>query len=72
LLKGADIVGVFWGSFLERDPAGHRANTKQIIDWVTAGKLSAHVQAVYPLADAADALKALAARKVMGKIVLHP
>jgi NADPH2:quinone reductase len=72
LLKGCDIVGVFWGSFIERDPAGHRANTKQILDWCAQGKLSAHVQAVYPLADAADALKALAARKVMGKIVLNP
>ena len=72
LLKGCDIVGVFWGSFVERDPTGHRANTKQIVDWVTAGKLSAHIQAVYPLADAADALKALAARKVMGKIILRP
>jgi NADPH2:quinone reductase len=72
LLKGCDIVGVFWGSFIERDPAGHRANTRQILDWVAAGKLSAHVQATYPLADAAAALKALAARKVMGKIVLRP
>jgi NADPH2:quinone reductase len=72
LLKGCDIVGVFWGSFIERDPAGHRANTRQILDWVAAGKLSAHVQATYPLADAAAALNALAARKVMGKIVLHP
>jgi NADPH2:quinone reductase len=72
LLKGCDIVGVFWGSFVERDPAGHRANTRQILDWVVAGKLSAHVQATYPLADAANALKALAARKVMGKIILRP
>lgn len=72
LLKGCDIVGVFWGSFIERDPAGHRANTRQILDWVASGKLSAHVQATYPLADAANALKALAARKVMGKIVLKP
>lgn len=72
LLKGCDIVGVFWGSFVQRDPAGHIANTKQIVDWVAAGKLSAHVQAAYPLADAAIALKALAARKVMGKIVLNP
>jgi NADPH2:quinone reductase len=72
LLKGCDIVGVFWGSFVERDPAGHRANTRQIIDWVVSGKLSAHVQAAYPLDDAATALKALAARKVMGKIVLKP
>jgi NADPH2:quinone reductase len=72
LLKGCDIVGVFWGSFIERNPDGHRANTMQILDWVAAGKLSAHVQAAYPLGDAAAALKALAARKVMGKIVLRP
>jgi NADPH2:quinone reductase len=72
LLKGCDIVGVFWGAFIERDPGGHRANTRQILDWAGSGKLSAHVQAIYPLADAASALKALAARKVMGKIVLRP
>jgi NADPH2:quinone reductase len=72
LLKGCDIVGVFWGSFIERDPAGHRANTRQLLDWVVSGKLSAHVQSAYPLADAAAALRALSTRKVMGKIVLHP
>ncbi len=72
LLKGADIVGVFWGSFTERDPAGHRANTAQILDWCMQGKLSGHIQAVYPLTEAATALKALATRKVMGKIVLRP
>ena len=72
LLKGCDIVGVFWGSFIERDPAGHRANTEQLLQWCAQGKLSAHVHAVYPLAEAAAALKAIAARQVMGKIILHP
>ena len=72
LLKGCDIVGVFWGAFVERDPDGHRANTRQIMEWCVDGKLSAHVQAAYPLDEAATALKALAARKVMGKIVLRP
>jgi NADPH2:quinone reductase len=72
LLKGCDIVGVFWGAFIERDPETHRANTKQIMDWCVDGKLSAHVQAVYPLPEAAAALRALAARKVMGKVVLRP
>src|SRR5689334_20760656 len=52
LLKGCDIIGVFWGAFVERDPDGHRANTKQIMDWCVQGKLSAHVQAVYPLTEA--------------------
>jgi len=72
LLKGCDIVGVFWGSFVERDPAGHRANTMQLLEWCAQGKLSSHVHATYPLNDAAAALKAIASRQVMGKIILHP
>jgi len=72
LLKGCDVVGVFWGSFVERDPEGHRANTTQLLDWCAQGKLSSHVHAIYPLADAPKALKAIAARQVMGKVILRP
>ena len=72
LLKGCDVQGVFWGSFIERDLAGHRANTEQLLAWCAAGKLSSHVHAVYPLAEAATALKAIAARTVMGKVILRP
>ncbi len=72
LLKGCDVVGVFWGGFIERDPAGHRANTKQLLDWCAAGKISSHVDSVYPLAEGPAALTAIAARKVMGKVILHP
>jgi NADPH2:quinone reductase len=70
LLKGCDVRGVFWGSWTEREPAAHRANMADVLRWTAEGKLSAHVHAVYPLADAAAALKALAERKVMGKVVL--
>ncbi len=72
LLKGCDVLGVFWGSWIERDPAGHRANTEQLLDWAAQGKLSSHVHAVYPLAQASEALKAIAGRKVMGKVILRP
>lgn len=72
LLKGCDLLGVFWGSFIERDPKGHRANTQQLLDWCAQGKLSSHVHAVYPLAEAPAALKAIAARQVMGKVLLKP
>ncbi len=72
LLKGCDVCGVFWGSWIERDKAGHRANTAQLLDWLADGKLSSHVHAVYPLDQAADALKAIAAREVMGKVILRP
>ena len=72
LLKSCDIRGVFWGSWTERDPAGHHANMSDIVRWCAEGKLSGHVHAVYPLAEAAQALKDIAARKVMGKAVLRP
>ena len=72
LLKGCDIVGVFWGAFIERDPKGHQANMAELVRWADAGKISAHVHAVYPLADTPAALKAIAERKVMGKVILHP
>jgi NADPH2:quinone reductase len=72
LLKSCDVLGVFWGSWIERDPAGHRANTEQLLAWCVEGKLSSHVHAVYPLAEGPAALKAIAARKVMGKVILRP
>ncbi len=72
LLKSADVLGVFWGAWTERDPDGHRANVAQLLRWAADGKLSSHVHAVYPLSEAADALKALAERKVMGKVILRP
>ena len=72
LLKGCDVQGVFWGSFIERDLAGHRANTEQLLAWCAQGKLSSHVHAVYPLSEAPAALKAIAARQVMGKVILRP
>ena len=72
LLKGCDIVGVFWGAFTERDPKGHQANMAQLVGWAAEGKLSAHVHQVYPLERTAEALHALAQRKVMGKVILRP
>ncbi len=72
LLKGCDVLGVFWGSWIERDRQGHRANTEQLLAWVKDGKLSSHVHKVYPLGEAAAALKAIAARQVMGKVILRP
>jgi NADPH2:quinone reductase len=70
LLKSCDVRGVFWGSWTEREPAANRANMADVLRWTAEGKLSAHVHATYPLAEAATALKDIATRKVMGKVVL--
>ena len=72
LLKGCDVRGVFWGSWTERDPDGHRANMADLMRWCAEGKISGHVHAAYPLSDAAHALNEIAGRKVMGKVVLKP
>ena len=71
LLKSCDVRGVLWGGWTERDLAGHRRNTEQLLAWEAQGKLSTHVHAVYPLAEAPAALKAIAARQVMGKVILR-
>jgi NADPH2:quinone reductase len=71
LLKGCDIRGVFWGEWLRREPAAHRAATEEIARWCAEGKLSGYVEKVYPLSACAQALKHIAARKAMGKIVLR-
>jgi NADPH2:quinone reductase len=72
LLKSCDIRGVLWGAWALREPQGQRALMNDIVRWCAEGKLSAHVHAAYPLAETAKALKDIADRKVMGKIVLRP
>jgi NADPH2:quinone reductase len=72
LLKSCDIRGVLWGAWAMREPQAQRALMSDIVRWWAEGKLSAHVHAVYPLAEIAKALKAIADRNVMGKIVLRP
>ena len=70
LLKSCDIRGVFWGAWIARQPEAHRANMDDLMRWCADGKISAHVQATYPLAQATQALKDIADRKVMGKLIL--
>lgn len=70
LLKGADAVGVFWGEAVKRDPAAHRANMRQVLEWVALGRLHPRIHAAYPLAKIAEALAVLDRREAVGKVVL--
>jgi NADPH2:quinone reductase len=72
LLKGCDVVGVFWGSFADREPEAHAANMAWLLEHVAAGRLSARVHAVYPLAETARALGVLARREAVGKVLVRP
>ncbi|MEW6766791.1 MAG: NADPH:quinone oxidoreductase family protein [Pseudomonadota bacterium] len=72
LLKGCDIRGVFWGAYMKRDPKHGRAALEQLMKWAAEGKISSHVDRTFPLEKTTDALKVLAERKAMGKVILHP
>src|SRR5712691_1744978 len=70
LLKGASIVGVFWGDFARREPKAFAESIRQLGRWYAEGKLHPHVSQTFPLERAVDALKLMAARQVKGKVVL--
>ena len=72
LLKNCDVRGVFWGAWSEREPEAHRANIAQLLTWCADGKLAVHIHRIFPLAQTAQALKAIAGRSVMGKVILRP
>ncbi len=72
LLKSCDIRGVLWGAWTNREPKAQHALMTEIVRWCAEGKLSAHVHKVYPLAEIVTALKDIAERKAMGKVVLRP
>ena len=70
LLKGCDVVGVFWGGFVEREPDGHAASLKELFRLYADGRLRPEVSARFPFARAAEAIEALASRRALGKVVV--
>jgi NADPH2:quinone reductase len=72
LLKGCAVLGVFWGQWVRLDKDDYKAAIATLADWCAAGKLSCHIQKIYSLTETPEALKALAERKVMGKLLLRP
>jgi NADPH2:quinone reductase len=63
-------VGVFWGAYMKRDPSVIGRSFKELLGWYEEGKLKPHVSETYDLADAAEAMKAMMARKTTGKILV--
>jgi NADPH2:quinone reductase len=70
LLKGASVIGVFWGSFAQRQPQDNAANFGQLFKWFAEGKLKPLVSKVYPLSEAGEAIDSLGMRKAVGKVVV--
>jgi NADPH:quinone reductase len=72
LLKGASLVGAFWGEFARREPANNKKMLVELFTWLVQGKLHPHVSHAYPLAETPQALDALLNRRAIGKLVIRP
>lgn len=72
LLKGCQVVGVFYGAMVQRDPALRKKIDLELDELAAAGRLHPYVSGRYALADAPKALRALLDRKVTGKVVVEP
>ena len=70
LLKGAALIGVFWGAFAQRQPQDNVANFQQLFAWYGEGKLKPLVSQTFPLEKAGEAIDTLAKRKAVGKVVV--
>lgn len=71
LLKSCQVVGVFWGPWLDRGADHLSRSATELLAWYQGGKLRPCISARFPLAEAGDAIAQLAARKAMGKIVVN-
>ncbi|WP_298848280.1 NADPH:quinone oxidoreductase family protein [uncultured Ruegeria sp.] len=70
LLKGCQIVGVFWGASVFREPKSHAKNVEELFELYRDGKIKPLISAQYPLERAHQAIAQLSRRSVLGKIVV--
>ncbi len=72
LLKGASVVGVFWGSWTKREPAAHAQNMQELFDLFEKGAIEPHVAGTYTLDRFLEAFDEISGRRVIGKVILTP
>lgn len=72
LLNSRNILGVFWGAWVGRNPRANAQNIKELFDFYVAGKIKPQVSAAYKLEDYGQAFDDLLERRVKGKVVLTP
>ncbi|MBK6636928.1 MAG: NADPH:quinone oxidoreductase family protein [Rhodocyclaceae bacterium] len=70
LLKGASVIGVFFGDYVKRELPNFTTDLAEMLDLTNSGQLNPHISARYRLEDGARALQDLLERKVTGKVIL--
>ncbi len=71
LLKGASVVGVFWGAFTEKEPALSIQNLRELVKMISQGDIQQEIYKLYQLNNAAQAIRDLIDRKVIGKAIIQ-
>jgi NADPH2:quinone reductase len=71
LLKGASLVGVFWGEFARREPTANAAMLQTLAQWYLQGHIKPVIDRVLPMTELPQAYARMAQRRVMGKLVLR-
>lgn len=72
LLKSASLTGVFWGEFTKRQPEQHQHNMRLLLEWLREGSIKPLISKRYPLSRAPEAIAAMMARQVIGKVIVLP
>lgn len=72
LLKGNSIVGVFWGRFTTEEPEQHRSNLRQLAQWAAERKIEPVIQKTFSLDEGREALRWVADRKAIGRVIIKP
>lgn len=70
LLKGASLVGVFWGEFAKREPKANAAMMQTLAQWYGQGKVKPLIHQTLPMSDLKQAYAQMSTRSVMGKLVM--
>ncbi|WP_290874059.1 NADPH:quinone oxidoreductase family protein [Aquabacterium sp.] len=70
LLKGASVLGVFWGEFAKREPQQNAAGLMQLAAWYMEGKVKPVVEHTLPMSQLREAFALMGSRQVRGKVVL--
>jgi len=70
LLKGASLVGVFWGDFARREPQANTAMMAELAQWYAQGKIKPVIDSTMPMSDLKAAYARMGSRAVMGKLVM--
>lgn len=70
LLKGASIVGVFWGDFAKREPANNAAMMNTLVQWYLDKKIKPQIDCTMPMDQLPQAYQRMSERLVMGKLVM--